>query len=105
MDAGAAWLAPPRASSLLPALGHEEAELQHHRGRHRDVTSFIFIFWGPCLRACGFSVPGPGIEPVLPALDVWSLNHWPAREVPGIELLSEGSGEPREGSELDPDVI
>ena len=39
------------------------------------------------------------------ALGVQCLNHWTAREVSGLELLSEGSGEPREGSELDPDVI
>ena len=27
-------------------------------------------------------VPQPGIEPVSPALGVWNLNHWTAREVP-----------------------
>ena len=39
------------------------------------------------------------------ALGVQCLNHWTVREVSGVELLSEGSGEPREGSELDPDMI
>ena len=27
-------------------------------------------------------VPQPGIEPVPPALEVWSFNHWTARKVP-----------------------
>ena len=32
--------------------------------------------------ACGILVPRPGIEPVHPALEAWSPNHWTAREVP-----------------------
>ena len=32
--------------------------------------------------ACGILVPEPGIEPMPPAADVQSLNHWIAREVP-----------------------
>lgn len=27
-------------------------------------------------------IPQPGIEPVPPALEAWSLNYWAAREVP-----------------------
>lgn len=30
----------------------------------------------------GIVVLWPGIKPVLPALGVWSINHWTAREVP-----------------------
>ena len=36
--------------------------------------------------ACGILVPGPGIEPVSPAVESQSLNHSTAREV--LELLS-----------------
>ena len=32
--------------------------------------------------SCGILVPGPGIEPVAPAVDVPSLNHRTARGVP-----------------------
>ena len=32
--------------------------------------------------ACRILVPRPGIEPQLPIVEVWSLNHWTAREVP-----------------------
>ena len=28
-------------------------------------------------------VPQQGMEPVNPALDTWSLNHWTAKKVPG----------------------
>ena len=31
--------------------------------------------------ACGILVPWPGIEPMPPALQAWSLNHWTTREV------------------------
>ena len=27
------------------------------------------------------------IEPVSPAMEVWTPNHWTAREFPGIEIL------------------
>ena len=40
----------------------------------------ILIFW-PCRMACRILVPRPGIEPVPPAVEVQSLNHWTAREV------------------------
>ena len=32
--------------------------------------------------ACGISVLPPGIEPVPPVMEAWSLNHWTTREVP-----------------------
>ena len=32
--------------------------------------------------ACGILVPQPGIKPVLPAVEVWILNHRNAREAP-----------------------
>ena len=42
---------------------------------------FFFFFW-PHHAACGILVPQPGIEPVPPAVEAQSLNHWTAREVP-----------------------
>ena len=35
---------------------------------------FTLIF-SPCRLACGISVSRPGIELVLPAVEVWHLNH------------------------------
>ena len=40
-------------------------------------------FW-LCHPACGILVPWPGIEPMHPAMEVWSLNHWTARESPSF---------------------
>ena len=34
-------------------------------------------------------VPQPGIEPMPPALEAWSLNHWSSREVPKDTYLKE----------------
>ena len=37
--------------------------------------------------ACGILVSPPGPEPMSLALEVWSLNHWTAREVSPVGLL------------------
>ena len=37
--------------------------------------------------ACGILVPQPGVKPVRPALEAWSVNHWTAREVPNFFFL------------------
>ena len=40
------------------------------------------LFSSPSCTACGILVTPPEIEPAPPALEVWGLNHWPAREAP-----------------------
>ena len=52
-------------------------------------SSFYKIFIIFCLHhaACGFFIAWPGIEPVPPAVEVQSLNHWTAREVPCTTVL------------------
>ena len=37
----------------------------------------------------GILVPWPGIKPMAPAVEVWSLNHWTDREIPCALLLLE----------------
>ena len=51
------------------------------------MNIYTYFFW---LRpvACGILVPQPGTEPMPPAVEAWSLNHWTAREVPHEYLLS-----------------
>lgn len=39
-----------------------------------------FTFW-LCHTVCGLLFPWPGMEPTVPALEVWSLNHQATREV------------------------
>ena len=41
----------------------------------------LFIFYLTAHVAWGILGPRPGVEPMLPALVEWSLNHWTAREV------------------------
>ena len=41
----------------------------------------VGVGWGWGCTACGFLVPHSGIKPESLALEVWSLNHWTAREV------------------------
>ena len=51
------------------------------------VLVFLFclvgwgLFWLPC-GTCGIVIPPPGVKPVLPEVEVWSLNHWTTREIP-----------------------
>ena len=46
----------------------------------------ILIFW-PCHMACVILVPLLGIEPAALALEVESLNHWTAWEVPNNYIM------------------
>ena len=46
------------------------------------ILNFIYLFLWLCLKAFGMLVSLPGTEPVCPAVEVWSLNHWTTREVP-----------------------
>ena len=42
-----------------------------------------FTLFGCTKWPCRVLVPGPGIQPVPPALEAWSLNHWTTSEVLG----------------------
>ena len=50
---------------------------------------FLFIFTFFLLRqaACEILVSAPGFEPVPPALEAQSLNHWATRELPLKQVL------------------
>ena len=45
-----------------------------------DSVEGNFLFCWPGCMARRILVPQPGIEPVLPAVEPWCLNHWIARE-------------------------
>ena len=40
----------------------------------------LFLSWVPHA-ACGILVPPPGIKPIFPASEAWSLDHWIPREI------------------------
>ena len=48
----------------------------------------VILFFLPCLTACGILVPQPVTEPMSPALEMQSLNHWTTKEVLEIILNS-----------------
>ena len=52
------------------------------------LYNFIYfsVFWPHCA-ACGILVLRPGIEPMPPAVEAWSSNHWTAREFPSQLIL------------------
>ena len=51
------------------------------RSQIKHNCTFLLFIW-PCHVACGILVPGPEIEPMPPAGEGQSLNHWATREVP-----------------------
>ena len=51
------------------------------------IILFYFIYFWPRRAACGILVPQLGIKPVPPRVEVWSLNHWTAKEVPGALFM------------------
>ena len=53
-----------------------------------DNFLFYILYFG--LAACGILVPGPGIKPAPPAVEMQSLNHWTTREVPSMDVQSRG---------------
>ena len=50
---------------------------------HDLIVSFyyLFIYFWPLQEASRMLVPWPGIEPMLPTVESWSLNQWITREV------------------------
>ena len=50
-----------------------------------SFTGLFFTSW-LCLEACGILVPPPGTEPVPPAVEAQSPNHWTIREVLHLAL-------------------
>ena len=40
------------------------------------VKKGVYVYFWWCCRTCRFLVPQPGIKPVPPAVEAWSLNHW-----------------------------
>ena len=44
-----------------------------------NYAFFVVVVFGHA--ACRILVPRPGVEAVSPAVEEWSLNHWPTREV------------------------
>ena len=55
--------------------------LQFFKNLGRVHLTLVFIFGHVARRIL---VPQPGIEPTSPAVEVWILNHWPTKEVPGM---------------------
>ena len=50
---------------------------------------YLFIYLGHATRLAGILIPRPGIEPVPPAVEMWSPNHWTAREFPLFQAFKQ----------------
>ena len=50
-------------------------------GKEVTLPIYLFIF-GCSVQFVGILVPWPGMQPMPPAVEVWSPNHWTTREFP-----------------------
>ena len=57
-----------------------ESQRQERSGWHRHWGIFFFFF--AYHEACRILVLYPGMEPMTPAVEAQSLNHWTTREIP-----------------------
>ena len=48
------------------------------------LQSFFLL---PHLKAYRILVPWPGIEPMAPEMEVWSLNQWASRGLPSLQTF------------------
>ena len=62
--------------TLLILLPQWPLELSHSVVL-KALTKFFFFFGS---LSCGILVPQPGVKPILPTLEVQTLNPWTARE-------------------------
>ena len=54
------------------------------KGQKLRQIVLLAVWW----EACGILAPRPGMEPVPPAVEAQSLNHWTTREVPSYFQLN-----------------
>ena len=54
---------------------------------YKIISQSFFFFW-PCHETCKILVLYPGMEPMIPAVEAQSLNHWTTREIPTEEFES-----------------
>ena len=68
---------------LLAVKGTFESLLQSHslKASILFLKCILFYLFRLHHMVCGILVPGPGIEPVPPAVETQSLNYWTTREV------------------------
>ena len=52
-----------------------------------ELSLLPSLFFLPPFAAHGILVPGSSMEPVPPAVEAWSFNHWTAREVPSCHCF------------------
>ena len=71
------------ANSFLSVLSHPTFNIISSKILWLNISAF-FLAWQV---ACGILFPQPGIKPV-PAVEAWSPNQWPTRELPEHLSLS-----------------
>ena len=75
----------PTLASLTPHL--QTISMANHLYCSKPNLCEVLFIWQHC-ESCWILVPWPGIEPVPPAVEAQSLNHWTTREIPRSIFLS-----------------
>ena len=48
------------------------------------ISPGLLLFFWPCCMVNGILVSQSGMDSMPPAVEMWSLDHWTAKEVPGL---------------------
>ena len=74
------WCRKKAAWTFSPVIANWASSLSEKASSEQSCSLFSFGH-----ATCGILLPRPGIEPIYPALEVQSLNHRTAREVPVLQ--------------------
>ena len=86
------WVSTTHPSCVTETVNHWQTPLQaqppapgtcHATLCFSEFDCFILLFG----LATHILVPRPGFKPVSPVLEVWSLNHWTAKEALSLTVL------------------
>ena len=89
---GSASICYREASRPPGEVGHYASYFTGKETDSERGSFFVcFVLFWLCYAACRILVPRPGIEPVSPAVEAQSLNHWTTREVPRGRNLSKAT--------------
>ena len=76
-------------SNLVPYHRQEKLCCTHIIPLKLTLVQLVLFFFGCAIQLAGILAPRPGVEPVPPAVEARSPNHWAAKEFPaGTFIIS-----------------
>lgn len=90
----AVWSLTPASDPFLHAMEKMWLKSNPYSKMHWSIKVFFFFFFWPLCMACGTLVPWSRTDPVPPAFEAWTPNHWTTNEVSEGLLLRQNRLDP-----------